>query len=280
MNPQRQLIRIFGKVPALYSIYSKTGLKDILTGSYYLKKEIKSRNGIIRIQDFIMMLDASSYMDISLYRQFIQTGLYERETSLYIMKSLFPGDVFVDIGANSGYYSLLASKIVGQLGHVYSFEPHPVTYSRLVRNVNLNSLANIDTFNFGLSSFDGEGELFVSKSSDGLNSLKAIPLVDDSLKVNIRKLDTVIRGKVSMIKIDAEGSELDIIEGAKNTISSSPGIRIIYEMNRELSGQKLLDVFSSIGFESFTIKNGKPYFRINSVGSLPKGTSNLVAVKN
>jgi len=100
------------------------------------------------------------------------------------------------------------------------------------------------------------------------------------LKVGIRKLDTVIRGDVKMIKIDAEGSELDIIRGAENIISSSLELIIIYEINRELSGQELLDSLDSLGFESFTVENVKSLHRIHEVNSLPRDTSNLVAIKS
>ena len=280
MNLERRVIRLFDRFPFLYSLYEKMGLKDIRNGTNHLRKEIKRRGGIVQFQDFKMMVDGSSYMDLSLYKQFTQTGYYEKEISLYIKNNLYPGDVFVDIGANSGYYTLLASRIVGQQGHVYSFEPHPDTYNRLVQNIMLNSLNNIHTFNYAVSSFDGEGELFVSKSSDGLNSLKPIPLMSGHLKVGIRKLDTVIRGDVKMIKIDAEGSELDIIRGAENIISSSPELIIIYEINRELSGQELLDSLDSLGFESFTVENGKLLHLIHEVNSLPRDTSNLVAIKS
>jgi len=112
MNLERRVIRLFDKFPFLYSLYEKMGLKDIRNGTNHLRKEIKRRGGIVQFQDFKMMLDGSSYMDLSLYKQFSQTGIYEKETALYIMNSLSPGDVFVDIGANSGYYTLLTSRIV------------------------------------------------------------------------------------------------------------------------------------------------------------------------
>ena len=101
-----------------------------------------------------------------------------------------------------------------------------------MQNIVINSFKNILGFNNAVSSFDGEGELFVSTSSDGLNSLKPILLVKGSLKVGIRKLDTVIHQDVKMIKINSEGSELDIIRGAENIISLSNELIIIYEINR------------------------------------------------
>jgi len=266
---RRNIIRLFDKFPFLYSLYDKVGLKDMRNGTVRIRWEIKRRKGIVQFQDFKMKLDESSYMDLSLYKQFTQTGYYEKEISLYIKNTLSPGDVFVDVGASSGYYTLLASRIVGEQGCVYSFEPYPATYDRLVQNIMLNSFNNIHAFNYAVSSFDGEGELFVSKSSDGLNSLKPIPLVNGHLKVGIRKLDTVIHQDVKMIKIDAEGSELDIIRGTENIISSSNELIIIYEINRELSGQELLDALNSLGFKSFIVKDGKLFSSIHKLDSVP-----------
>ena len=82
-----------------------------------------------------------------------------------------------------------------------------------------------------------------------------------------------------MIKIDAEGSELDIIRGAENIISSSNELIIIYEINREQSGQELLDALNSSGFKSSIVKDGKLFSSIHKLDSVPRGTSNLVAVK-
>jgi len=82
-----------------------------------------------------------------------------------------------------------------------------------------------------------------------------------------------------MIKIDAEGSELDIIRGAENIISSSNELVIIYEINIEFSGQELLAALNSLGFKSFIVKDGKLSFSIHKLDSVPSGTSNLVSIK-
>ncbi|MEM3830324.1 MAG: FkbM family methyltransferase, partial [Conexivisphaerales archaeon] len=124
-----------------------------------------------------MILDDKSYVDLSPYRQYLESGFCEKEISQYIEKILKHGDVFVDVGVNSGYYSLLASSIVGDTGRVYAFEPHPQTFKRFVRNLKLNEISNVEAFSVALSSYDGAGILNVSKSSNGLNSMKTIPFI-------------------------------------------------------------------------------------------------------
>lgn len=71
-----------------------------------------------------MILDENSLMDLNVYKDYLKCGLYEMETSLYLLNNLTLGNTFVDIGANSGYYTLLASSLVGPTGLVFSFEPY------------------------------------------------------------------------------------------------------------------------------------------------------------
>ena len=85
---RRNIIHLFDKFPFLYSLYDKVGLKDIRNGTVRLRRGIKRRKGIVQFQDFRMKLDESSYMDLSPYKQFTQTGYYEKEISLYIKNTL------------------------------------------------------------------------------------------------------------------------------------------------------------------------------------------------
>ncbi len=275
------IVRIFDKHPFLYSLYQQSGLKDLKNRTRRLKREIIEKGGLLQFRDFRMLLDGLSFMDLEVYRQYKQTGLYEKDISLYIMKNLNVAGIFEDVGANSGYYSLLASTIVGEKGRVYSFEPDHKTFNRLVRNVELNSMVNVNALNIALSSFDGEGELSVSQTSDGLNSLKPIPLVKQKVKIKVRKLDTVLNGEIDIIKIDAEGSTLDIINGGTNVISLSKGIKIIYELDKNrVTNEKLFNTLNLMGFKSFALKDGNLSTMISKFDDLPKGIDNLVAVRN
>ncbi|MEM0144066.1 MAG: FkbM family methyltransferase [Candidatus Parvarchaeum sp.] len=281
MNFRDRLINLFSRYPVLYSLYESVGLKDFRNGTKHLKSKLDLANGVVSFDSFKMFLDASSYMDLSLYKNYLESGSYEKETSQYIKKNLKPGGSFIDVGANSGYYSLLASNIVGESGVVYSFEPFPQSYNRLKKNIELNMIRNIKIFNIALSSYDGVGVLNVSKSSDGLNSLENISLVSETIKVNVNKLDTLLGEKtVDMIKIDAEGSELDIIKGARAVLTKTRYLKIIYEINRSFyKTEHIMDELNTMGFASFTFNDSGRLEKIEDIGRVSNKISNIVACR-
>lgn len=76
---------------------------------------------------------------------------FELQERKFLNAFLRPGDIFVDIGANIGLFSLIAARCVGKNGHVYAFEPTAKIYQRLIENVNLNHFKNISYFQLALS---------------------------------------------------------------------------------------------------------------------------------
>jgi hypothetical protein len=73
------------------------------------------------------------------------TGLYEADVTQTVFSQLAKGMTFVDLGASIGYYTLLASRLVGTTGHVFAFEPDPETYAYLKKNVSRNQCTNVET---------------------------------------------------------------------------------------------------------------------------------------
>jgi len=130
-------------------------------------------------------------------------GKGERGTLDFIAKNLKDGDVFVDVGAYVGFFTIFASKIVGERGKILAFEPNPTAYSILLENLKLNGCKNVKAFNFALGSKEGWGFLKVK----GISSDTATFLYGKGdLKVRIRKLDEVLKEegiiRVDMVKID------------------------------------------------------------------------------
>ena len=143
---------------------------------------------------------------------------WETETTKYIMDNLKPGQTFVDIGANAGYFTVLASKIVGEKGRVYAFEPASDSYGVLVENT--KTLGNVTTFNTALSNYVGEAD-FYGGNNTGQRGLTTSPTNGKVVlqKVKVSTLDSENIEHPNMIKIDTEGNEADVIQGAKNTIT-------------------------------------------------------------
>ena len=135
---------------------------------------------------------------------------YEPELA-YLQTFLYPGAVFLDIGANVGIYTLVASRIVGPLGRVIAFEPSAQSFPLLQQNIALNSLTNVRAFPLALSEKRGRVRLYHAPCSSG-NSLGKRPRFRGSFEeVVAESLDYVLQGipveSVDVIKMDAQGAE-------------------------------------------------------------------------
>ncbi len=167
-------------------------------------------------------------------------GAYEPETSLFILDSMKPGDVFLDIGAHFGYFSLLASKIAGASGKVISIEAMPGTYSMLVNNISKNSCENVVPHQFAAGNRTGSVEFRdYGVVNSSLNTfIAARGILDgaaakfDLVNVETKRIDQffVDEGLPSptFVKIDAESSEHLVLEGMAGLLSGdSPPILLI-----------------------------------------------------
>jgi FkbM family methyltransferase len=152
---------------------------------------------------------------------------FERTERLFLDAFLKPGDIFVDVGANIGLFSLIAALRVGYLGKVYAFEPAKVTYERLQKNVVLNGFRNVQCLHSALSDKPGQFPFYVSEEGfDAWNSF-ARPIAGTSFSKELIECLTWDRfarlhhlvGKVAMMKIDVEGWETRVLEGARETFS-------------------------------------------------------------
>ncbi len=142
--------------------------------------------------------------------------------------------VIVDIGAQSGLYSLYA-KYLPECTY-YSFEPFPSTFKLLNDNLQLNNITNVKTFNIALSDKEGSAILNTSKSHNGLHTLgNNVKRFNDIVPIEIQTqtLDNIFYDnniKVDYIKIDTEGGEYNILKGGINTIKKyRPIIQLEWE---------------------------------------------------
>jgi len=149
-------------------------------------------------------------------------GTYERHETALVRKYLKPGMTFVDIGANIGYYSLMAAAVAGPSGRVIAFEPNPVLSAQLKRTVDHNGIRNITVEQLALAEKTGSSLLFVPKES-GNNT--ATMIANDGgrpIEVSVLTLDEYLGqhqiSRVNFMKMDVEGFEPKIIQGALSSI--------------------------------------------------------------
>lgn len=186
----------------------------------------------------------------------IYTGLHEFEDMGFLLHFLRKEDFFADIGANSGSYTLLASGVIGAKS--IAFEPDPGTFMRLDCNVRLNRIDSlVDCRNIGIGA--ESGQLDFSTGNDTTNRvLKAGETGKESIIVGIDSLDSILEhlGTPALIKIDVEGFETKVIEGADKTLRD-PGLHaVIMELNGSgnfygFDEKHLIETMSAYGFSAF-----------------------------
>ena len=140
-----------------------------------------------------------------------------------IYKTLKTGSCFIDGGANIGFFSLIASKIVGKTGTVFSFEPTPLTHNYLKKNTNINNASNVTISRYGLSSSKKQlpFQMFGNPEGNSIISDKACKLTDENeiIQINTISIDEFCTenkiSRIDLIKLDIEGQELEAIKGAK-----------------------------------------------------------------
>lgn len=155
------------------------------------------------------------------YKYIYFLGEYEAAITSIFKRIVGPGDICLDIGANIGWYTTLFQKLIGENGQVHAFEPVPPVFETLKRNTQLNSPPhNIKLNNFALGNEEKQVDLHVfSALPSGHASISAFDHSDFEVFPSLmRPLDTYISenglGNVDFVKIDVEGAELMVLEGA------------------------------------------------------------------
>lgn len=149
-------------------------------------------------------------------RHIFLTGDYEPETTNVFVKILKDGDIVLDIGANIGYFSLLARHCVGKDGHIYSFEASPAICKMLIRNIGINSIDNVSVYNNAVIDSERNVDFYVANDSHlGISSIRSIN--DASYKQVIKgiSIDSLLDKvcNIKLIKIDIEGAEYHALKG-------------------------------------------------------------------
>lgn len=188
---------------------------------------------------------------------------YEPVQTAFFSQIVKSGDVVLDIGANIGFYSVLAAKQVGEKGKVLAFEPDPKSVSLLERNLALNTVEkNVQIIPVALSNHEKEGNFIQNKYSPG-DSYLSDEKKGDVIQLNT--LDNIVQSlqlsAIDVIKIDIEGAEIAFLEGATDTFIKHKGIHLFIECNPKAlkrhgdSVKKLLDELAGNGFSIKSIVN-------------------------
>ena len=187
--------------------------------------------------------------------------VWEPEITKLVKEIIKKDQIVIDVGANIGYFSTLFSKLVGTTGKVYAFEPAPINFEILQRNILVNNLKNVLIHQTADSNVSDIQDLYLSTWNFGDNRLFEKPrderdLEREKIQVDTIRLDEIIQDKINLIKIDVQGFEWQVIDGAKKLIDNNNDIKIIFEFTPQLlklNGVKPEDLLYSLLEMNFNI---------------------------
>lgn len=221
-------------------------------------------------------------MWVDLHDRYVSHGClndnWEPDETNFFVSRLHGGDTVLDIGANIGWFTLLAAKHVGPTGTVHSFEPRPITYSMLARTIAQNGLRSfVHPWEYAL--WDKTGELFINWSVNTDNPggsfvTKTDQVNLESVRVRAVKLDDLLPDVApDVIKIDVEGAEPMVFAGARNALRRRKPVilsEIFPEQLKKVSNTSALQYISfmeDLGYRCYLLEKGRPTTRLRDFPS-------------
>ncbi len=194
-------------------------------------------------------------------KSILYQGVFDLAVSEAILRLAHQGEIVVDVGANVGYMSILSSKAVGPHGKVFSFEPHPELFSVLNKNVDLATktlgFKNIHPLQVALGRVAGVASLFQPDYfafNDGVSKISLDKLhLGKSVEVNIKSIDEIFGSMtISLLKLDVEGFEWQVLQGAKQALSDHKIRNILFEEHAILDSP-LVKMLKDNGYHIFSL---------------------------
>lgn len=211
-------------------------------------------------QSFKIVLDPQNgFVDTEIFTN----GVYEPDILKLIQEHLHEGGTFIDIGANIGQHSLFAATHVGQTGQVIAFEPIPRIAAQLRSSLTLNKLSNVTINEVACSDTEGEARLTLVTGNIGGSSLHR-KTDQNSILVKTQPADnfTAELARIDLIKIDAEGHELEVLRGLEITLAKhKPALIIEFSPSfwgdeAVVHGTEFFTILDKYGYQCFDLEEG------------------------
>ncbi len=207
----------------------------------------------------------------SLSGAFLLNRQYNAHEYRFLKSLLKSGDTVIDVGANIGTISICMSQAVAPAGSVMAFEPDPITYKAMVENISLNKLGNVVPINAAVGKTGGFRDFCrLKKSSDMshfLGNENGYMSRSEVIKVKCETIDDLFEKRklkrVALLKIDVEGAELEVLQGATQVLANGLVDSLVVEMfdnncaNFGYRAVNIADFLSQYGYKPFEIINGE-----------------------
>lgn len=230
-------------------------------------------------------------MDDHVGRAAFYCGDLDPKVTWICRKVIQKGDTVLDIGANIGVTTVAMASMVGALGKVHSFEPNPELQLMLRQVIERNHFLNVTLHSMALGPADSAMELRVPRSNLGMGSLVRHGNPDDAVyKVPVRRLSEVVAQEgiktIRMIKIDVEGFEADVFNGAQELLREIRPDAILFELNQErgaFGDQPVVRLLHEAGYDFLGVPQCKLRMRLNKMDLRqplpPKGNDYLAVLR-
>jgi FkbM family methyltransferase len=222
-------------------------------------------------------------------------GVWEPYESSLVLSRLHCGGVFVDVGANIGYFTVIGASHMGEGGRVYAFEPDPKNFHLMEKNCAHNSLqSRIHAVRAGLSSEDSAGQLYLSEDNLGDHQIYASTggraHVDITLYHGARYLQSQLQrdkiAKIDLIKVDTQGSEFAVMAGLMPLLQSlDPVPTLLIELTpyslRQAgsSGRELIELLAQLQQDFWIVDHVEHQLVLSSAEALAQWCDNVDAVE-
>jgi FkbM family methyltransferase len=234
-----------------------------------------ARYAVVRLdKGFSMKLDLADPEQLKVYFY----GHYHERYEADLVQRLLDGDgVFWDVGANVGYFTLVAATALKHRGQIIAFEPGKNAYARLTENLALNPYRNIRTFPVAVTDREGEAVLHVAGDiADSSASLYPAAQAQAGSEVcRTVALDQFVQSEglqpPDLIKLDAEGAELAVLQGAQGLLANSPPLWLMEmeEKNLRAAGASkaaVANFLASYGYQAAHLRKGRWYATADLAG--------------
>ncbi len=287
-----------------YQRLSGRGLSKIVPGTRaiyeFLLRSFWPNENVAEVQGskmYVNVFDPDPNMR-NTFRAYALKRIHEEATTSLFCNTVKEGDVVVDLGANIGYFTLLAAKLVGRQGKVYAFEPEPRNYSYLLKNIQLNGYDQVVALQKAVADKPGRVKLFICPYDTGHHTIQQYggikeyrpELAGDKkefVEIETVRLDDFFEGiavRPNVIKMDVEGAEMLALSGMERLINESDNLVMFVEffplLIREMGqspeefARRLLEDFHFVMFvvgHDYSMHNkvfGEDCFRVSTVAEL------------
>jgi len=219
-----------------------------------------------------MFLDEKDSLSLSIW------GTFEEFETEIVKKEIKAGDVVLDIGANIGYYTLIFAKLVGESGKVFAFEPDPVNFSLLKKNIEANGYKNVVLIQKAVSNKNEKLKLYLCEENRGDHRIYDSHDNRQSVEVEAIRLEDYFKdygGKIDFIKMDIQGAEGGATQGMFSLLQKNQ-VKIITEFwpmglkKFGINPEKYLKSLTEAGFKIYEVEERKKKITPTSISKLLK----------